>query len=77
MENQLIDILKIKIAELEKENNALKSKMTLIYSNWSYDFHRFTELKEKCKFGYCKEQSDTTVDDSERRDINIDKLRMV
>jgi hypothetical protein len=76
MENQLVD-LKIRIQELEKENTALKSKMSLMYSNWSYDFNRFTELKEKCKFGYCKEQSDNTVDDSERRDINIDKLRMV
>ncbi len=74
MENQLIDVLKLKIQELTKENNALKSKMTLMYSNWAYDFHRFTELKEKCKFGYCKDQSNNT---EERRDINIDKLRMV
>ena len=73
MENIIID-LKIKNEELIKENNALKSKMTLIYSNWAYDFHRFTELKEKCKFGYCKEQNDNT---EERREINIDKLRMV
>ncbi len=48
MENQLID-LKLRIQELEKENNALKGKMTLIYSNWSYDYNRFAELKEKCK----------------------------
>jgi len=43
MENQLVD-LKIRIKELEKENNALKSKMTLMYSNWQFDFERFTLL---------------------------------
>jgi hypothetical protein len=76
MENIIID-LKIRIQQLEQENNALKSKMTLIYSNWQYDYSRFNELKTKCKFGYCKDLSDNIVDDSERRDINIDKLRMV
>ncbi len=50
MENQLID-LKIRIQELEKENTALKSKMALMYSNWQFDYQRFTELKEKCKYG--------------------------
>ena len=48
MENQLVD-LKIRIKELEKENNALKSKMSLMYSNWHFDFERFTLLKAKCK----------------------------
>jgi len=48
METQLVD-LKIRIKELEKENNALKSKMTLMYSNWQFDFERFTLLKAKCK----------------------------
>jgi hypothetical protein len=53
MENIIVD-LKIKIQDLTTENNALKSKMMLMYSNWQFDFERFTLLKEKCKSGYCK-----------------------
>ena len=53
MENQLIE-LKIRNQELEKENTALKSKMSLMYTNWQFDFERFTLLKEKCKSGFCK-----------------------
>lgn len=48
MENLVID-LRMRIQELEKENIALKTKMTLMYSNWSYDYNRFMELKEKCQ----------------------------
>ena len=48
MENQLVD-LKLRIQELEKENIALKSKMTLMYSNWQFDFNKYTLLKEKCR----------------------------
>ena len=57
MDSIIID-LKFKIAELEKENNALKSKMTLMYSNWQYDYNRFAELKTKCQYGYCQPTSD-------------------
>jgi hypothetical protein len=63
MENQLIDVLKLKIQELTTENNALKGKMTLMYSNWSYDYNRFILLKEKCKFGYCKQDNNTENDE--------------
>jgi hypothetical protein len=62
MENQLID-LKLKNQELITENNALKSKMALMYSNWAFDFERFTLLKEKCKFGYCKSDNNTDSDE--------------
>ncbi len=62
MENQLID-LKMKNEELEKENTSLKSKMLLMYSNWSYDYNRFTLLKEKCKSGYCKTEIKTENDE--------------
>ena len=51
--------LKLKNEELIKENNALKSKMALMYSNWNFDFNRFTELKEKCKSGFCKTEIKT------------------
>lgn len=44
MENIIID-LRIKIQELEQENKALKSKITLMYSNWKFDYSRFMELK--------------------------------
>ena len=59
MENQLVD-LKIRIKELEKENIALKSKMTLMYSNWNFDFERFTLLKAKCKRGPSNSSDDIT-----------------
>ena len=42
-------ILKNKIRALEQENEALKQKIELMYSNWKYDYTRFTELKEKFK----------------------------
>ena len=48
MENIIID-LKIQIQKLENENNALKTKMTLMYSNWQYDFLKYDALKEKCR----------------------------
>ena len=48
MENQLVD-LKLRIQELERENLALKTKMTLMYSNWNFDFNKYTLLKEKCR----------------------------
>lgn len=41
--------LQAKIVNLELENKALKSKIELLYSNWTYDYARFTELKAKCK----------------------------
>jgi len=63
MENIIID-LKLKIQELTTENTALKGKMTLMYSNWSYDYNRFILLKEKCKFGYCKQKNNTENDES-------------
>ena len=63
MENQLVD-LKIRIQELEKENNALKGKMTLIYSNWSYDYNRFSLLKEKCKRSPDNSSDDITDDEN-------------
>ncbi len=44
MENQLID-LKLKITELERENIALKTKITLMYNNWKFDYSRFMEVK--------------------------------
>ena len=62
MENQLID-LKMKNEELEKENISLKSKMLLMYSNWSYDYNRFTDFKEKCKSGFCKTEIKTENDE--------------
>ena len=67
MDNIIID-LKLRIQELEKENLALKTKMTLMYSNWNYDYNRFNELKAKCRLN---------DDSEERREINIDKLRMI
>ena len=63
MENQLVD-LKIRIKELEKENNALKSKMTLMYSNWQFDFERFTLLKAKCKRSPDNSSDDITDDEN-------------
>ena len=48
MENIIID-LKLKITELQKENAALKTKMTLLYCNWNFDNERFQELKAKCR----------------------------
>ena len=63
MENQLVD-LKIRIQELEKENAALKTKMTLMYSNWSFDFNKYTLLKEKCKRGYSNSEDDVIDDDT-------------
>ena len=59
MESQLID-LKLKIQELERENQALKTKMTLMYSNWQFDFNRFTLLKAKCKREYSNSEEETT-----------------
>ena len=38
-----------KIRALEAENESLKRKIELMYSNWQYDYTRFTELKEKCR----------------------------
>ena len=66
MENIIID-LKLKIQELTTENTALKGKMTLMYSNWSYDYNRFILLKEKCKFGYCKQENNTDSDEISTR----------
>lgn len=48
MENIIID-LKIENEKLKQENNALKSKMTLMYTNWKYDYDKFEKLKEKCR----------------------------
>ena len=62
MENIIID-LKLKIQDLEKENQALKSKMSLMYSNWHFDFTRFTLLKEKCRRGSVDSGSDAKIDD--------------
>jgi hypothetical protein len=62
MENIIVD-LKLKIQELTTENNALKSKMSLMYSNWQFDFERFTLLKEKCKSGYCRSDNNTDSDE--------------
>ena len=41
--------LKLTIQKLETENLALRTKMSLMYSNWKFDSDRFMELKEKCK----------------------------
>ena len=48
MDNILID-LKIQIKHLEQENEALKKKIDLMYSNWDFDNRRFQELKEQVK----------------------------
>ena len=60
MDNIIID-QRIKIQQLEEENKALKSKINLMYENWSdqtvvrstsperdkqYDYRRFLELKQ-------------------------------
>ena len=63
MDNQLVD-LKIRIKELEKENIALKSKMSLMYSNWQFDFERFTLLKAKCKRSPDNSSDDITDDEN-------------
>ena len=63
MENQLVD-LKIRIQELEKENLALKTKMTLMYYNWHFDFERFTLLKAKCKRSPDNSSDDITDDEN-------------
>ena len=63
MENQLVD-LKIRIKELEKENIALKSKMSLMYSNWQFDYNRFTLLKAKCKRSPDYSSDDITDDEN-------------
>jgi hypothetical protein len=52
-----INDLENKIKELEKENIALKAKMTLMYSNWAYDYQRFTDLKEKSVYHVTGEQN--------------------
>ncbi len=44
-------MLQTKIANLELENKSLKSNIELLYSNWTYDYTRFTELKAKCRNG--------------------------
>lgn len=44
-----IEDLNDQIKQLVEENNALKKKIELLYSNWSYDYKRFTELKEMCR----------------------------
>ena len=48
MDNILID-LKIQIQHLEVENEALKKKIVLMYSNWDFDSKQYQELKEKYK----------------------------
>jgi hypothetical protein len=48
VKNDLI-ILQNKIRALEQENESLKQKIELMYSNWTYDYTRFTELKERFK----------------------------
>ena len=44
MENIVID-QRIQIQHLEQENEALKKKIDLIYSNWDYDNQKYQELK--------------------------------
>ena len=66
MESIIID-LKIKINDIERENLALKAKMTLMYSNWNFDYNKFTdrlkEQSEKCKSGFCKTEIKTENDE--------------
>ena len=76
MENIIID-LKLRIIELERENLALKTKMTLMYSNWNYDYNRFNELKAKCRLSNNTIDETKEDDSEERREIIIDKLRMI
>ena len=45
----LMILIQNKIRALEIENEFLKQKIDLMYSNWEYDYNRFTELKQKCK----------------------------
>jgi len=61
MENIIID-LKIQIQKLENENNALKTKMTLMYSNWNYDFQKYDALKEKCRKNVNSEVDNLNMD---------------
>ncbi len=61
MENIIID-LKIQIQKLENENNALKIKMTLMYSNWNYDFQKYDALKEKCRKNVNSEVDNLNMD---------------
>jgi cell division protein FtsB len=60
-ENTIID-LKIQIQKLENENNALKTKMTLMYSNWHYDFQKYDALKEKCRKNVNSEVDNLNMD---------------
>jgi hypothetical protein len=60
-ENIIID-LKIQIQKLENENNALKTKMTLMYSNWHYDFQKYDALKEKCRKNVNSEVDNLNMD---------------
>ena len=41
--------LQLKEVKLKTENTALKTKITLIYENWTYDYKRFQQLKDLCK----------------------------
>ena len=45
MENIVID-LRIKVANLEAENAALKYKIEQMYKDWKFDYNRFSELKQ-------------------------------
>jgi len=51
MDNIIID-LRIENIKLRQENQALKEKMTLMYSNWKYDYDKYEILKQKCR-GEC------------------------
>ena len=70
--------LKLTIKKLEEENLALRTKMTLLYSNWSYDYKRFIELKEKCINDKNESLDDDIIEKSTiRRSIASNNLRLI
>jgi hypothetical protein len=47
---------------LKTENIALKTKMTLMYSNWHYDYDKYEKLKEKCRKNVNSEVDNLNMD---------------
>ena len=71
--------LKLTIKKLEEENLALRTKMSLMYSNWKFDSDRFMELKEKCKNDNKELSEDDHIveNNTMRRSVASNNLRML
>ena len=70
--------LKLTIQKLETENLALRTKMSLMYSNWKFDSDRFAELKDKCKNDNKELTEDEQIENNTiRRSVASSNLRLV